>query len=98
MIDGENKEMDFLVNTISKHAQVELSLEQRNAAFAVLRSLPKSSTLIDFENACLGKQSMTVKVSTDVIEILQPVGLALERNNSYAGRFASLFDQQTETT
>lgn len=90
-----DKELDFLIDTIARHAQVELTAEQRRAAFELLSTMPKNSTLADFENACLGKFKPALNVSGEVIKLLEPLALALDRNNSYAGKFASVFDQST---
>ncbi|MDR6208179.1 hypothetical protein [Paraburkholderia graminis] len=85
----------YLVDLLGKIAGYELSDEERRAAFKLVCTLPDRATIKDFMAACEESDAARVGLPAEVARTLQPLSSALERNVSYAGKYASLFEQRT---
>ncbi len=85
----------YLVDLLGKVAGYELSDEERRAAFKVACTLPDRATLKDFIAACGESDAARAGLPVAVARTLQPLSAALERHVSYAGKYASLFEQRT---
>jgi hypothetical protein len=84
----------YLVDLLGKIVGYELSDEERRAAFKLVCTLPDRATFKDFTAACDESDAARAGLQVAVARILQPLSAALERNVSYAGKYASLFEQR----
>ncbi|MEZ0601943.1 hypothetical protein ACAX43_07285 [Paraburkholderia sp. IW21] len=85
----------YLVDLFGKVAGYELTDEERRAAFKVACTLPDHATLKDFIAACDEGDAVRAGLPVEVASTLKPLSSALALHVSYAGKYASLFNQRT---
>lgn len=86
---------EYLAHTLGKLARVDLTDEERDAAFRLACQLPCTATVRDFMDACDDANAIVLAIPAETIQTLGPLVAALRQGISYAGKFASLFEKQT---
>ncbi|MBC8641620.1 hypothetical protein IAG25_32875 [Caballeronia sp. EK] len=87
----ESGATEHLAHTLSKFTFVDLTQDERQAAFMVARTLPKDAVLKDFAAAASASEIERAGLPAEVASILAPLVARLEKV-AYAARFAALFD------
>lgn len=82
---------DFAAYVLGKFAGHDLTDAERHAAVTLLATLPSDTTVQQFIAAASPENVTRAGLPDTVAADLQPVLSALERNLSYAGRYAGLF-------
>ena len=86
--------LEFMAHTLQVFTQVELSVEERTAAFTLLRALPQDTLIKDLITAASPEEVARRGLPASIAETLKPLLSRLELSLPYAGRFASLLEAE----
>lgn len=81
---------NFLIDLISRMANVQLSPDEKAAGIAIIDNLPKGSMIYNFINACNSDAAKRLGMSADTFKALKPLFDALHKANE-PGQYSGLF-------
>ena len=92
MTKTDDAAQEYMTHTLQKFTYVELTDEERAAAFTLLRALPDATLIKDFRDAINPETVERLGLPPSIADTLKPLWSHLTLNVCYAGQFARLVE------